>query len=105
VDHLGRESGRIDSHPFLEPGLQSSREERLSELSSGRRREKASRRTEEVAVGTECAICGMAAEVVVTHEGRDDCPGVFGHASDREHVHHACENGHEWVGYPLAASV
>jgi hypothetical protein len=47
----------------------------------------------------------MAAEVGITHEGADDCPGVFGHESGREHVHHACENGHEWVDYPLAASV
>ena len=56
-------------------------------------------------VRTDCAICGMVAEVAITHEGRDDCPGVFGHASGREHVHHACENGHEWVDYPLTASV
>jgi hypothetical protein len=47
-----------------------------------------------------CVLCGRAAEIVVTHAGPADCSGVVGHEAGREHSHHACPNGHQWVTYP-----
>ena len=51
-----------------------------------------------------CVLCGMAAEVVVTHSEPGECSGVVGHAPGREHAHHACPNGHQWVIYPAVVA-